>query len=52
MTAVLAVTTFPSLFKQIPEYRFYGLSVCKIRLIKRHHVDEDNMALVHEEVTK
>jgi hypothetical protein len=46
MTAVLAVATFTALFKEIPEYCFYGLSMCKIRLVKRHHVDEDDMALV------
>jgi hypothetical protein len=52
MTAILAVTTLPTLFKQIPKYCFYGLSMCRIRLVKRHHVDEDNMAFVHEEVTE
>jgi hypothetical protein len=52
MTAVLAVATLTALFKEIPEYCFYGLSMCKIRLVKRHHVDEDDMALVHEEVTE
>jgi hypothetical protein len=52
MTAVLAVATFTALFKEIPEYCFYGLSMCKIRLVKRHHVDEDDMALVHEEVAE
>jgi hypothetical protein len=52
MTSVLAVATFPTFFEQIPEYRLYGLFMRKIRLIERHHVDEDDMALVHEEVAE
>ena len=52
MTSVLAESSFSSLLKQVCKNGLYSSSMFHVRLIEGHHVNEDHMTLVHEEVAK
>jgi hypothetical protein len=52
VTPVLAIPPLPSLFEEIAEDGLHGLPVCNVGFVKGHHVDEDDVSLVHEEVAE
>ena len=52
MTSVLAIPSLFSFFKQVTEYSFYSLSMYEVCLVKSHHVYEDHVPFVHEEVAE
>jgi len=52
MTPVLAITPLLSFLKQVAKNGLHGLSVRNVGLVKGHHIDEDDVSLVHEEVAE
>jgi hypothetical protein len=52
MTPIFAVTPFPPLVEQLLKDSLDGFPVPSIRFVKRHHVHENDMSFVHEEVAE
>ena len=52
MTPILTIPPLPSLLEQLAEDGLNGPPMLRIRLVERHHVHEDDVALVHEEVAE
>jgi len=52
MTPVFTVTALSPFLKQLLKYSLHGGPVPGIRFVKRHHVHEDDMPFVHEEVAE
>jgi hypothetical protein len=52
MRPILAKPPLLTFRKQILKDILYRLSMIWIRFIERHHVDEDDMPLVHEEIAE
>jgi hypothetical protein len=52
MAPVLAIASLLAFLKQTSEDCLDGSSMVRIRLVESHHVDEDDVALVHKEVAE
>lgn len=52
MASVLAVPSLLAFFKQLVEDGLYRSTMLRIRFVEGHHVDKDNVALMHEEVAE
>ena len=52
MTAIFAITPLLTFLEQVVKDVLYSFPMCRIRFVEREHVDEDDMSLMHEEVTE
>lgn len=52
MAPILAIPSLLAFSEELLEYGLYLATMVRVRLIKGHHVDEDDMAFVHEEVAE